>query len=431
MDLAAALSFLDEHTNLERMVASPRSAPPTLDRIRRISELTNDPHLHYPVIHVTGTNGKTSTARMIAALLQEKGLSVGLYTSPHLERINERLVWDGAPIDDDAFVDVIAALAQLEPMLDDRPTYFELLTAAAFRWFADVAVDAAVIEVGLGGTWDATNIVEPSFSVVTTIGLDHTEFLGPTRRHVAAEKAGIVKPSGHLVLGENDPDLRELFVERNPSGLSVREEDYGCERNSLAFGGRLLDIRTPGAAYTEVFLAVHGAHQGDNAATALTAAEAFFAAPIEHEVVEHTFASVRMPGRLEVVGHQPVILLDGVKNPEGAAASAATLEEEFPSAARVVVVGLLKGRDPAEVLSALEVDRARLVITCPAPSPRTVSATELSAVATMLGAKAQPAPSVAAAVEQALLVAQPDELVLITGSLYVVGEARSLLVGGR
>lgn len=427
MDFAGALAFLDDHVNLEKLLASERLEPPTLDRMRRLAELMGDPHRQYQVVHVTGTNGKTSTSRLIAGLLEEMGLSVGLYTSPHLESITERMMWNGEAISEEAFAEVVGSLEQIVPLLGpDVPSYFELLTAAAFGWFADIAVDVAVVEVGLGGTWDATNIVESTVAVITTVGLDHTEFLGPTRAHIAREKAGIVKPRSHLVLGETDPHLREAFVSRGPAAVWTREDDYGCVRNRLAHRGRLLDIRTPGASYDDLYLALHGAHQGDNAATALAAVEAFFAEPVPEPRVQEAFARVRVPGRLEVVGHQPLVILDGVKNREGAEASSLAMAEEFRAANRVIVVGLLRGRPPEEVLDALEVRGAKLVVTCPAPSPRTVPAEELAAVATAMGAVAEVAPSVSAAMQRAHETAAPDDIIIVTGSLYVVGEARRL-----
>ncbi|MBA3654519.1 MAG: bifunctional folylpolyglutamate synthase/dihydrofolate synthase [Actinobacteria bacterium] len=429
MDYGAALAFLDEHVNLEALIAATRATPPTLDRIAALMDLMGQPQRQYAVLHLTGTNGKTSTARMLTRILMTKGLSVGTFTSPDLHRVNERLAWNEEPITDEAFAEIINALASLESLMDERPSRFDLLTAAAFRWFADVAVDAAVVEVGLGGRWDATNVADGEVAVITSIGLDHTEFLGPTRRHVAGEKVGIVKPGSTLVLGEVDDEVRDI-LEGTPAAITwERERDFACLENRPAHLGRLLTLRTPTTEYEDVFLPLHGAHQGNNAVTALTAAEAFFGAPLERDVVAEAFAEVTSPGRLEVVGRRPLTILDGVKNPEGAAAAAAALAEEFSVVSqRVIVVGLLRGRDPAEVLQALDVGGAARVITCPAPSPRTVPPDELAAVARLLGAAAETAPSVAEAVARGLAAAGPDDLLFITGSQYVVGAARGLLV---
>ena len=400
-----------------------------LDRMRRVVELMGDPQRAYPVIHLTGTNGKGSTARMITALLAARGLSVGTYTSPDLERVNERIAWNNEPIADDDLAQALQAIAHIEAGLDERPTRFEILTAAAFGWFADVAVDVAVVEVGFGGRWDATNVADARVAVVTNVSLDHQEVLGPTRADIAAEKAGIVKPGSTLVLGETDPDLVSRFRAVPAAEVWERDKDFGCFRNQLALGGRLLELRTPGASYDDILLPVHGAHQGDNAAIALAAAEALFGAPMEREVVEEAFASVRLPGRLEVVGRQPLIVLDGAHNPAGARALADSLDEAFGTPGRILVVGLLRGRDPTEMLVGLDAARARLVVACPPPSPRALPPEELAAAARALGIATEVAASVAEALARAREVAEPTEMVLITGSLYVVGTARAALRG--
>lgn len=429
MDFDDAVAWLDGHINLEAMVTGSRAAAPTLDRIRELCDLMGDPHRQYPIIHLTGTNGKTSTARIITRLLIAMGLSVGTYTSPDLERINERIAWNESPISDGAFAETMDALAALEPLVTERPSRFDLLTAAAFRWFADVVVDAAVVEAGLGGQWDATNVADGAVAVITSIGLDHTEFLGPTRRHVASEKVGIVKPGSTLVIGELDDEVGDILTSTPASHTLVRDRDFAVVDNRLAHGGRLITIRTPRAMYDDVFLPLHGAHQAGNAACAVVAVEAFFDAPLTNDVVQDAFGGVTAPGRLEVVDHRPLVILDGVKNPEGARASAATLAEEFGDVGRrVIVIGLLRGRDPSEVLDALHVGDAATVITVPAPSPRTIDADELAAAAVAMGATAAPAISVAEGVARALAAAGPDDLVLITGSQYVVGAARKLLV---
>jgi dihydrofolate synthase / folylpolyglutamate synthase len=227
-----ALRYLDEHTDLERMAAGTWE-PPTLDRMRALVDLLGDPQHAQPAIHITGTNGKGSTVRMATALLAAHNLSVGTYTSPDLERINERLSRNGQPIDDDTFAEVIGAIADLEGLSGIRPHRFEILTLAAFRWFADLPVDVSVIEVGLGGRWDATNVVDAAVAVVTNVGLDHTEVLGPTRAEIAGEKAGIVKPGSTLVLGETDPDLRNAFEQQGASEIVLRGRDFGWDANRV------------------------------------------------------------------------------------------------------------------------------------------------------------------------------------------------------
>ena len=384
---------------------------------------------------MTGTNGKGSTARMLTRLFMSMGLTVGTYTSPDLEQVNERLAFCDEPVSDEELAESLDALRCLEGLMAHAPSRFELLTAAAFRWFADRAVDVAVVEVGLGGLWDATNVAEGKVAVVTNVSLDHAEILGPSLADISGEKSGIVKPGSLLVLGETDPELMTIFEEAGAAQVWKRGVDFDCDSNQLAHGGRLLDLRTPEASYPEIYLPVHGAHQGDNAACALAAAEAFFGSPLALGVVEDAFAAVRTPGRMEVVGHHPLWILDGAHNPAGAAAAAATLAEEFSGVQRMVVVmGLLRGRDPMEMLSALDTDRVARFIACPPASPRALPPEDLAAAARSLGLDAEVAPSARAAVTDALAGADPErELVLVTGSLYVVGEARSVATaaGGR
>jgi dihydrofolate synthase/folylpolyglutamate synthase len=436
VDLDAALAWLAGHVNLEREPASRASR--RLDRMRRLLDLMGDPQATYPVIHLTGTNGKGSTARMVTALLGARGLSVGTYTSPHLERLNERLAWGGLPIPDDDLAGVLSSVAELEVLLDTdhgvqathaRPTHFEVLTAAAFRWFADVAVDVAVVEVGLGGRWDATNVADGTVAVVTNVSLDHAETIGPTLADIANEKAGIVKPGSTLVLGETGPALAAVFREAPAADVWERGRDFDCTTNALAIGGRAVELTTRGCRYPEVFIPAHGAFQGDNAALALAACEAFFGAPMDAARVAEGLASVRIPGRLEVVRRSPLIILDGAHNPAGAAAAAAAIDEAFGAAVqgRVLVVGMLEGRDPVAMLEAMRVSSARLVVACPPPSPRAMPPAKVAGTAERLGVAAQAVESVGEAVDRALDQATADDLVLVTGSLYAVGAARSWL----
>jgi dihydrofolate synthase/folylpolyglutamate synthase len=431
--LGDALAWLDGHQNLERMLADTRRPPPDLERMRRLMDVLGHPETAAPTIHVTGTNGKTSTARCLTSLLTAKGLRVGTFTSPHLERINERIAADGEPIPDAELAQVLTDLAGLEPLLGagTRLTWFEILTAAALRWFADRPVDVAVFEVGLGGRWDATNVVDAGVAVVTNVGLDHLEFLGPTRADVAGEKAGIVKPGATLVLGEADPDLGPIFERERLEALWLVGRDFGLRQNDLAVGGRALDLYTPGAAYEEVWLDLHGSYQGDNFAAALAAAEGFFGLPLEDRLVREAAATVRSPGRMEIVGHDPLVLLDGAKNLEGALRAAAAVLEEFGAVrSQVMVVGMLQGKDPEGMLRALGAGRSRLVVACPPPSPRAQPATVVAAAAARIGVEAVATDSVSDALAVARERAGPDDLILVTGSLYVVGAARAALAVG-
>jgi dihydrofolate synthase/folylpolyglutamate synthase len=432
VEFGDALAWLDSHQNLERMLADTRTAVPDLSRMRRLMDVMDEPQHACPVIHLTGTNGKTSTARALTSLLTTKGLSVGAFTSPHLERINERLAAGDEPIGDDELAELLSSLASLEPLLgpDVHLTWFEILTAAAYRWFADRPVDAAVVEVGLGGRWDATNVADGIVAVVTNIGLDHLEFLGPSLADVAGEKAGIIKPTSTLVLSETRPELLSIFEAQAPERLWLRGRDFDIEANQLAVGGRVLALRTPGGSYEDLFLRLHGRHQADNFLDALVAAEAFFDAPLEEGLVCAAAATIQSPGRLEVVGRRPLLVLDGAKNVPGALTAAAAIDEEWSEVrSRILVVGMLRGRgkDPEEMLRALDAEKARLVVTCPAPSPRAVPPAELAGAAERIGVAALAVGSVEEALEEALAEADADDLILVTGSLYVVGAARTAL----
>jgi dihydrofolate synthase/folylpolyglutamate synthase len=424
MDIARALAYLDEHASYDK---TGRIDEPSTDHIAALCGAMGDPQLAQPVIHVTGTNGKGSTVQMISRLLMAQGLTVGTYTSPHLERINERMKRNGEPISDEELAEQIAGVAAVEAITGVRPTYFEAVTAAGFRWFADIAVDVAVIEVGMLGRWDATNIVNAQVAAVTNIALDHTEFAGPTLADIAAEKAGIIKPTSAAVIGETDPDLVRIFRDEGGAVTLVRGEDFDTVDNTLAIGGRSLDLRTPTTIYTDVFLPLHGAHQGDNASVALAAVETFFAAPLAVDVVHEGFANVEMPGRFEVMGVQPLSIIDGAHNPAGADVCASVFFGDFqPEGRRILVVGTL--RNPADMLAALRADEFDVVHACTAPSPRGVPGGEVAAAARALGCdEVYVHDSVEAACRAAVRHADADDAILACGSIYVAGAARSVL----
>lgn len=422
----AALEYLDAHATYEK---TGRIDAPSLERISALMAAMGDPQHAAPVIHITGTNGKGSTAQMITRLLVAQGLRVGTYTSPHLERVNERLCLDGAPISDEDFGEQVGAVGDLEIVTGLRPSYFEICTAAAFRWFADVAVDVAVVEVGLLGRWDATNVVDATVAVITNIGLDHTEFAGPTKEHIAREKAGIITPRSAVVVGETDPDLVDVFRAEGAASYLLRGEDFDVESNSLALGGRFVDLRTPTTLYPEVLVPLHGRHQADNAAVALCAVETFFAAPLTAEVVDEGFGQVTMPGRFEVLGHLPLVVIDGAHNPAGADVCSSVFFEDFdPAGRRILVVGCLKGRNPLDMLSALRADEFDRVLCCTAPSPRGMPAAEVAAAARNLGCDdVVQLSTVEQACDRALAGSDGEDAILVTGSLYVAGAARTHL----
>ena len=432
-DLPHALAWLDSHIDFEAKMPARRDLP-TLDRMRSLARLLGDPEEAYRVIHITGTNGKGSTAAMATALLAAQGLSVGTYTSPNLSRVNERMARNGEPIDDAALLEVVESLARLEPMMEDPATRFELLTAAALSWFADEAVDVAVVEVGLGGRWDCTNVVDGDVAVLTNVSYDHTEVLGPTLEDIARDKSGIFKEGSAAVVGETDPTLvgllRQAGTEAGTRDFWVRGVDFATTANRMAVGGRLIDVRTPGAAYGEVLVPLHGAHQGDNASCALAAVEAFFGAPLAEEVVEDAFSSLRVPGRLEVLGHRPLVVVDGAHNVAGMLVLARSLVEEFSvEGSTRAVVGMLAGRDPAVMLGALFDGGVRSVVACAPQSPRALPARTVAEAGRALGMDVVELSSPSDAVSLAIREAGEDDAVVVCGSLYVVADARRLLVG--
>ena len=396
--------------------------------MRELCKVLGDPQHDQPTIHLTGTNGKGSVARIVTALLGAHDITVGTYTSPHLEVINERLSRNGEPISDDMLATLLTDLAALESLLDRRPSYFELLTAAAFRWFSDEAMGAAVVEVGLLGRWDSTNVVDGLVSVLTNVGHDHTDGRGDWRRRIAEEKAGIVKEGATFVLGETDPTLADVFDATPAAEVWRRDVDFACVENRLAIGGRLLDLRTPGAAYDDVFLSLHGPHQGDNAAVALAAAEAFFGRPLEPELVAEALGSVTNPGRFEVVQHDPLLILDGAHNRDGAIAAVEALAEGFTvTGVTHLVIGVLQGRDPEELLDILDAEEAATVVCCTPDSPRALPAAELSTLVARAGGRPVVVDDIGDALDVALDRAEIDDIVLVTGSLYTVGSARAAL----
>ena len=431
MDFTEAIAYLDRHINREVIVGAYEGL--SLDSMHALMAAMADPQRQYGVIHVTGSKGKGSTATLIASLLQASGLRVGSYFSPHVNSITERIRHNGEPISEEEFGEVLASVATYADLLDHEPSYFELLTAAALEWFADIAIDVAVVEVGVLGRFDATNVVSADVAVVTTIGSDHAEgFDGSDeerRRHVATEKAGIIEVGAPLVLGRIAEELLPTFAAESPGSIVRLGADLNVTNNQLAVGGRLLDIATTRGLYDDVFLALHGAHQGDNAAVAIAAVEAFFDRALTDEVVAEAFAEVDLPGRAEVALAEPLVLLDAAHSPESAAAIARMVRDDFASGdQRYLVLGVLQGRDLTELLRSFEAPLATMVIACAPDSPRAVSAADLGAAATALGCTVEVVSSVAAATERALSLADVTDLVLISGSFYTVGEARTFFV---
>ncbi len=426
MSFTDALRYLDRHINLEARAGFFEGL--SLESMSALMEVSGDPHRAFRSIHVTGTNGKGSTATMIARLLQAKGLKVGRYSSPHLDSITERIEIDGEPIAREDFGAEVLALAQVAELTEHPNSYFELLTAAAYRWFAEVAVDVAVVEVGVLGRFDATNVIEADVAVVTNIGRDHTDGKGDWRRDIAGEKVGIAKPASTLVVGEPSPDLLDIFEGEGAAATKLIGRDFELIGDQPAVGGRLIDIRTPRGLYEDVFLSVFGSHQATNASIAVTAVEEFFDAAVEDDVLAESMGELRLPGRVEVVGREPLVILDGAHNPQAAQALRSTIEASFGGASpRVYVLATLEPRDPAEFIAEVGVGPGDWVVATPVNSPRSIDPQQIVDAATSAGATAETATDAEDAVDRARVLAGTDGMVIVTGSLYVVGEARSSL----
>jgi dihydrofolate synthase / folylpolyglutamate synthase len=422
---------------------------PSLVRVEALMDILGSPQRAYPSIHITGTNGKTSTARMIESLLGAFELRTGRYTSPHVQSITERISLDGAPISAERFLETYQDIKPYIDMVDasqeHRLSFFEVLTGMAYAAFADAPVDIAVVEVGMGGVWDATNVIDAGVAVIMPISLDHTDRLGTTPEQIATEKAGIVKQDATVVLAQQPVEAASVILKRalEVDATVAREGmEFGVLSREVAVGGQLLTLRGLGGEYPEVFLPLYGAHQAHNAAVALAAVEAFFgvgsehARPLDVETVRSAFASVTSPGRLEVVRRSPTVVLDAAHNPGGARAAAEAVTEAFGFSRLIGVVGASGDKDVRGVLEAFEPIFAEVVITSNS-TQRAMDADELAAIAVeVFGAeRVQVEPRLDDALEAAITLAEEEgeysgSGVLVTGSVITVGEARLLLGKG-
>jgi dihydrofolate synthase/folylpolyglutamate synthase len=420
---------------------------PTLDRVAALLDLLGNPQTAYPVVHITGTNGKTSTARMIDSLFTSIGLRTGRFTSPHLQVVTERISLDGVPIDPQRYIDAYRDIEPYLPLIDAkfpvRLSKFEVLTAMAFALFADAPVDVAVIEVGLGGSWDSTNVADGKVAVIGPVDLDHMEFLGHDVVSIAKDKAGIIKPGAVAIIGEQRPEvMTELLRQVADKDATVARagQEFGVLGREIAVGGQLLKLQGLGGIYDEIFLPLHGRHQAANAANALAAVEAFFAAgpqsQLDQDAIRQGFAAVSSPGRLEPVRSAPTVLLDAAHNPHGATALAAALTEEFNFRKLVGVIAILADKDARGILTALEPVLAEVVL-AENSSARSMPVDELAAIAKdIFGAERivvepQLPSAVETAIELAEDIGEPGQPlsgagVIITGSVVTAGEARAL-----
>jgi dihydrofolate synthase/folylpolyglutamate synthase len=420
---------------------------PSLDRISALCRLLGDPQQAYPVVHLTGTNGKTSTARMIDALLRALDLRTGRFTSPHLQSMTERICLDGQPLTEEEFVDAFADVAAYAQIVDDSSpipiSFFEMTVAMAYAAFADAPVDAAVVEVGMGGTWDATNVADAQVAVITPIAVDHAAYLGDRAETIAGEKSGFVKAGSHLVLAEQEPEARDIVMRRAVDvGATVLEEgvDFGVSERLTALGGQQVDIQGVAGRYDEIFLPLFGAHQARNAAYAVAAVEAFTGShELDVDLVRQAFVDVSSPGRLEVVRRSPTVLLDAAHNPHGIQAALEAVQDAFSLSPLIGVVGVMADKDVDEMMRLLEPVLAEIICTQNS-TPRSMPAAELGEIADdVFGAeRVTVVRRLDDAIERAVLLADAAEGyedaigsggVLVTGSVITVGEARVLFGG--
>jgi dihydrofolate synthase/folylpolyglutamate synthase len=445
---------------VERAILARRpehAIEPSLDRTEALVSLLGDPQRAYPVIHLTGTNGKTSTARMTETLLRARGLRTGLFTSPHLSSMQERICVDGVPLAADRFV---AAYQEILPYLrlvdDSQPvplSFFEVLVGMAFAVFADAPVDVAVIEVGMGGSWDNTNVADGAVAVVTPISIDHSRYLGNSVEAIAADKAGIIKPGAIAVLAQQPLEAAETLLRRVATvGATVAREglEFGVTSRELAVGGQLVSIRGLLGEYSDLFLPLFGRYQAGNAACALAAVEAFAGAapggggpePLADSLVREAFAMMSSPGRLEIVRRSPTVIVDAAHNPAGMAASMEALTEAFTFTDLVGILAVSEDKDVPAILDQLEPAVSELVVTCNS-SPRSMAPAKLAELA---GAVFGPdrvrqasrlddaieiavglADAAAAAAEAAGTRSAGGCGILVTGSVITAGDARLLL----
>ena len=422
---------------------------PSLVRIASVVELLGDPQRTYPVIHVTGTNGKTTTSRVIESLLRQFGLRTGLFTSPHLLDARERICFDGQPISPARFARTWNDIKPYVELVDARSladggialSFFEVMTAMAFAAFADAPVDVAIIEVGMGGAWDATNVADGSVCVIAPIGMDHTEYLGETIEEIATEKSGIIKQGSQVILAEQGLAAAEILLARCAlEGASIAREgiEFSVETRDVAIGGQMLTIQGLHGRYEDVFVPLFGDHQAQNASVGLAAVEAFLATDVQLDVetVREGFLMVSSPGRLEIVRRSPTVIVDAAHNPHGAIALAAAVAESFDFESLVGVVGILGEKDAQGVLIALESVLDHIVVTTPA-SGRALPAEDLAVIACDIFGEERVwiEPKLADALDRAVTLAEEvndygGAGVLVTGSVVLAGEAKRLMTRG-
>ncbi|GAA1698035.1 folylpolyglutamate synthase/dihydrofolate synthase family protein [Microcella alkalica] len=414
------------------------SPQPRLEPTRRAVELLGDPQRSYGVIHITGTNGKTSTSRIIESILRAYGLRAGLMTSPHLVRVTERIMIDGAPISDRAFADNWADIQPYLLMVDaelaangEEPlTYFEALTVLAFACFADAPVDVVVLEVGMGGEWDSTNVADGDVAVLTPIALDHESRLGRTVAEIARTKAGIIKPAAHVVTALQKPEAMDEILraaEHDEAPVAAEGVDFALLDARLAVGGQVIDVRGRAGEYRDLFLPLFGEHQARNAALAIAAVESFLGGgeqELAMDVLHQGFATVTSPGRLQLIGIEPSVLVDAAHNPHSAEALAKALLGSFAFEKVTAIVGILTDKDARGIIEALDPVVDRFIVT-QSESDRALGSDELAELVMHIAGpdRVSIEPELSVALEEARGEAGPTDAVLVTGSITLVGQA--------
>ena len=427
MNYSDALAYLDGHI--------AHGIKPGLERINRLLDDMGRPHEGYPIIHVAGTNGKTSTARLATLLLVAHGLSTGTYTSPHLETVEERLAINGRMATEEEFalaVSDVAAFADLRAKAGEEPnTYFELTTAAAFAFFADQAVNAAVLEVGLGGRLDATNVVDAEVCVLTSIGIEHTEYLGEDVATIAGEKLAIAGANATLVSGPL-PDPALEVADSRARDLGIHHRHYGKDFSVLdaerGVRGWLVTIAGAEDTYEDLFLPLHGRYQLVNLANAVAATEALLGRKLDEEAVRDALAVATVPGRMEVLGTHPLVMVDGAHNADGVDALAESLDEEYPTTRWQLVLGVMGDKNVEAMVESLEPLLAGIVATAPKAERAVPPSVLAERISDLTDVNVIEAEDVEIAIDMARAEAGPDGAVLVAGSLYLVGEARALLI---
>ena len=467
------MDIADRLREVELEIGSRRAEhqiDPTLDRVAALVNVLGDPQRAYPVIHITGTNGKTSTARMTEALLRERGLRTGRFTSPHLVSMRERISIDGQPLSAERFVELYEEISPYVQLVDEqqpvRLSFFEILTGMMFAAFADAPVDVAVIEVGMGGRWDATNVADGVVAVITPIAMDHMQYLGNTIEEIATEKAGIIKPGATAVLAQQQVAAAEILLQRAALvGATVAREgfEFGVLTRELAFGGQQLVLKGLRDTYGDIYLPLFGAYQASNAACALAAVEAFAgvsettvnedgstitlgpglsAEGLNPELVSAGFAKATSPGRLDILRRSPTVIADAGHNPAGVAATAEALTESFNFDRVIGVVAVLEDKDVEGVLDELEPVLSEIVVTTNS-SPRAMAVDDLAELARDIFGedRVHVVPRLDEAIEAAVALADESDAalasaaggglgktaVLVTGSVVTAGDAQRLL----